>query len=170
MAIVDPTVVWFKANLFGRDYYRMDAPEGASVVVPGMDAPIPIKPDDLKVLSKGDLFERSSRTIPVLFEAPNPDELLKIGQIVQLEIYTSHKQESVVVPYGSVIDDDYGKFVFVQVAGESFEKRAVKTGIRSNGMLAIREGLSAGERIVTVGAYRVKLAATTRAAGNPHVH
>lgn len=170
MAIVDPSIVWLRANLFERDYYRMGTPEGAAINIPGLETLMLIEQEDLKVLSKGDLFDRSSRTIPIIFEMDNPDELLKIGQIVRLEIYTSQETESVAVPDKSIIDEDYAEYVFVQTGGESFEKRAVKTGARSQGLVAVLEGLAEGERIVSVGAYRVKLASTTREIGHPHAH
>jgi RND family efflux transporter MFP subunit len=170
MTIVDPSIVWLRVNLFERDYYRMGAPHGATVTIPGLETPLLIEREGLKYLSKGDLFDSTSRTIPVIFETENDDELLKVGQIVQLEIYTSEETESVAVPETSIIDEDYGKYVFVQEGGESFEKRAVETGARSRGLIAILEGLAVGERVVTVGAYRVKLASTTKEVGHPHVH
>ena len=89
---------------------------------------------------------------------------------MQLEIFTSEAIESAAVPVGSIIDEDYGEYVFVQTGGESFEKRAVKTGPRYLGLVAILEGLSEGERIVSFGAYQVKLASMTKNIGSAHVH
>lgn len=170
MTIVDPSVIWLRASLFERDYYRIGKPEGATIAVPGLEVSLPVGRDDLRVVSKGDLFDRSSRTIPVIFETNNPDGLLKIGQIVQMEIYTSEAANWIAVPENSIIDEDYGKYVFVQTGGESFEKRPVKTGIRSQGVVAVLDGLTEGERVVSVGAYSVKLASTSKEIGHPHVH
>lgn len=170
MTIIDPSAVWLRANMFERDYYRMGSPEGAAVTVPGLEGSLNIGRENLKVLSRGDLFDRASRTIPVIFETDNPGELLKIGQIVQLEVFTSETIEMVAVPEESVIDEDFGKFIFIQTGGESFEKRPVKTGTKSHGMVAVLEGLAEGERVVTVGAYMVKLASTSKGIGGAHVH
>jgi RND family efflux transporter MFP subunit len=170
ITIVDPSIVWLQVNLFERDYYRLGSPVGAAFRVPGVQSPIIIEGDDLKLLSKGELFERTTRTIPVILETGNPDGLLKIGQVVQLELFTSEAAVSNAVPAGSLIDEDYGEYVFVQTGGESFEKRAVKTGARYLGMVAITDGLSEGERVVSTGAYQVKLASTTKNIGHAHVH
>ncbi|UCF05904.1 MAG: efflux RND transporter periplasmic adaptor subunit [bacterium] len=170
MTIIDPAAVWLRASLFERDYYRIGNPEGAMIVIPGRDASLLIGKNDLKIVSKGELFDRSSRTIPIIFETDNPGGLLKIGQIVQMEIYTSEAINSIAVREECIIDEDYVTYVFVQIGGESFEKRLVKTGARARGMVAILEGLTEDERVVTIGAYSVKLASTSKDIGHPHVH
>ena len=62
--------------------------------------------------------------------------------------------------------------VYVQADGEAFEKRILKTGIIDNGYVQVIEGLKVGERVVTVGAYQVRLAALSpeSAIGHGHAH
>jgi RND family efflux transporter MFP subunit len=170
MTIVDPSVVWLRADMFEKDYYRMGEPRGAELLVPGMEVSRRIAEGELKLLSRGGIFDRGSMTIPVVFEIANTDGLLKIGQVVQMDIFTSEEKAAVAVPEMSIIDEDYARYVFVQLGGESFEKRAVRTGARSGGMVEITAGLRAGERIVTRGAYSVKLASSKSETGSAHVH
>jgi RND family efflux transporter MFP subunit len=170
MTIVDPSVVWLRADMFEKDYYRMGVPSGAEILVPGMDVSMRIADADLKLLSRGGIFNRGNMTIPVIFEIANTDDLLKIGQVVQMNIFTSEEMADVAVPEKSIIDEDYARYVFVQRGGESFEKRAVTIGARSGGLVEITEGLSAGERVVTLGAYSVKLASSKSETGSAHVH
>ena len=87
-----------------------------------------------------------------------------------MDIFTSEEIAAVAVPEKSIIDEDYARYVFVQKGGESFEKRAVRTGARSGGLIEITEGLEAGERVVTRGAYSVKLASSKSETGAAHVH
>jgi RND family efflux transporter MFP subunit len=170
MTIVDPGTVWLRADMFEKDYYRMGAPMGARLAIPGAEAPVIIEPEDLMLLSRGGMFDRESMTIPVIFEIDNSDGMLKIGQTVQMEIFTGKETSAVAIPEQSIIDEDYARYVFVQHGGESFEKRAVKTGARSGGLVEIVEGLNAGERVVTRGAYAVKLASSKSETGAAHVH
>jgi hypothetical protein len=61
--------------------------------------------------------------------------------------------------------------VFVQVEGERFERRALVPGPRAVGWVGIRDGLAAGERVVTRGAYEIKLTAASGAIPkHGHVH
>lgn len=50
------------------------------------------------------------------------------------------------------------KYVFVQTGGESFVKRFITIGVDNGREVEILKGLRAGERVVSEGAYFVKLA------------
>lgn len=62
-------------------------------------------------------------------------------------------------------------YVYVQTAGESFQKREVKTGAGDGMNVEILSGVESGERVVTKGAYNIKLATmsgTIPAHGHEH--
>ena len=116
------------------------------------------------------MLDKSTRTIPVVFQVRNPQNQLKLGQIVQTEIHTAQRQNLIVVPVSAIIDEDIDKVVFVQLKGESFERRSVSTGPAFGDWVAINNGLKEGERVVTRGAYAVKLASANVSVGQAHVH
>ena len=68
--------------------------------------------------------------------------------------------------------DDAGRpIVFVQREGETFERRAVTLGPRSGDLVQITEGVKPGDRVVTKGAYLVRLASlSTSVPAHGHVH
>ncbi|MCH8010347.1 MAG: efflux RND transporter periplasmic adaptor subunit [Candidatus Marinimicrobia bacterium] len=170
MTIIDPSIVWLRADVFEKDYYQMDTPNGASLTVPGLESAIKVEGENFRLLSLGITLDSDSRTIPVLLEIANPDHLLKIGQTVQVDLYSTEKTLSLSIPKSAIFDDDANQVVFVHMEGESFEKRVVKTGNRDNGLVAILSGIRKGERVVTKGGYLVKLASTSAAVGHPHAH
>ena len=47
------------------------------------------------------------------------------------------------------------------VEGEAFERRPLRLGIRSHGWVEVLDGVAAGERVATKGAYEVKLASAS---------
>ena len=59
------------------------------------------------------------------------------------------------------IDEAGQPIAFVQVSGETFEKRHLKLGIRDAGRVEVLSGLSAGDRVVTRGGYAIRLAAAS---------
>ena len=60
---------------------------------------------------------------------------------------------------------------FVLVHGEAFQKRVLDLGIRDGPLVEVRAGISEGDRVVTRGAYLVKLAAASPASfGAGHAH
>jgi len=81
-------------------------------------------------------------------------------------------QECLTVPESAIVDEDGLHTVYVEVEGEGFEKRILKTGIADGGFIQVLDGLKEGERVVSKGAYQVRLAALTpgSAIGQGHVH
>ncbi|MBU1982934.1 efflux RND transporter periplasmic adaptor subunit, partial [bacterium] len=61
---------------------------------------------------------------------------------------------------------------FVQVSGETFARRLLKTGIVDGDYVEVLSGLTEGERVVSEGAYKVKLASlgASDAIGHGHAH
>ena len=58
--------------------------------------------------------------------------------------------------------EDAGKATtYVMVEGEAFERRPLALGIRSGGWVQVLGGVAAGERVVTVGGYEIKLASAS---------
>ncbi|MBN2410759.1 efflux RND transporter periplasmic adaptor subunit [candidate division KSB1 bacterium] len=170
MTIIDPSTVWLKVDIFEKDFYQLGAHGGASAAIPGKESPVILNTDQLKLLSKGNIVDPQSRTIPFLFEVRNKENLFRIGQFLQLELYTTDEKRALAVPKSCIIDEDVQKIVFVQHRGESFEKRIVKTGPAFKDHIIIKDGLHAGERVVTRGAYQVKLASMNNIVGHGHIH
>jgi RND family efflux transporter MFP subunit len=170
MTVLDPSVIWIQMNIYEKDYYRIGEPQGASILLPGIDNPIILEKKQWLVLSRGELVDLQSRTIPFLVEIKNPDRIFKVGQILQVELYTSQEKEVMCIPETAVFDEDIQKVVYVQTGGESFEKRVVETGTIYKGWIEIENGIEWKDHIVTEGGYMIKLASTMSDVGHPHVH
>ncbi len=170
MTIIDPSIVWLRADIFEKDYYQLDNLNGASLTLPGLESAIIVEGKNFRLLSLGTTMDSDSRTIPVLLEIDNSNHLLIIGQTVQVDLYTTKSELSLAVPKSALFDDDANQVIFVQMAGETFAKRIVKTGHQENELVSILSGVRKGERVVTRGGYLVKLASTSAAVGHPHAH
>ena len=75
------------------------------------------------------------------------------------------------MPRSALLNESGRPIVFVQVEGESFEKRRIEIGPRDGDLVGVRSGLKPGERVVTRGVYEVLLASAAK--GLPaegHVH
>jgi multidrug efflux pump subunit AcrA (membrane-fusion protein) len=102
-----------------------------------------------------------SRTVPVVFEVENTDALLKLGSAVSVQLVTQSTVEAVAIPRAAVVDEDGILVAYVQVDGEAFERRQLTLGIREGDWIEVTEGLTPGERVVTRGAYLIRLAASS---------
>jgi membrane fusion protein, heavy metal efflux system len=113
----------------------------------------------------------STRTVPLAFEVSNKEKQLRIGQTIQLFVEIGKAEKSVALPESAIVEEEGRPVVFVQLAGETFEKRDVTLGVRGGGFVQVIEGLEEGERVVTKGAYAVRLASvSTVIPAHGHAH
>ena len=158
--VVDLDRVWLHADIFEPDIGKVEDATRASFRVDGYDQTFAIAPPDGRVVTIGKLVDEKTRTVPMIFELANPEQRLRIGSFATVWIETGKPVRVLAVPESAIVDDAGRKVAYVQVEGEAFERRLVTTGLRSGGWIAITAGISAGERVVTRGAYEIKLAAS----------
>jgi cobalt-zinc-cadmium efflux system membrane fusion protein len=170
LTIVDPSIVWIQMNIFEKDYFKIGTPAGAQVEIPGLDTTLVLEDKNWRVLSRGELIDRERRTIPMLVEIRNPKYLFKIGQILNLDLFTSNEKEVLCIPKTAVFKEEHQEVAYVQKEGELFLKKVINTGIEYKGWVEIIDGLTADDHVVTEGGYLVKLAASDIEIGDAHVH
>jgi len=95
--------------------------------------------------------------IPVNFEIDNRGNLIP-GSFVQVYLVSKEIKVALIIPVSSLIEEQGLFYVYVQTAGESFQKREVKLGASDGINIEILSGVEEGERVVTKGAYNIKLA------------
>ena len=79
--------------------------------------------------------------------------------------------EAVAISEEAIVMDNGRPIAFVLLGGESFQRRELALGARDNGFVEVKAGIEAGERVVTRGAYLIKLAALSPdsfSAGHAH--
>jgi len=94
-----------------------------------------------------------------------------VNQTVFLRLLLTSAGRTPVVPETAIIDDAGRPLVFVQKGGETFLRRPVNLGVRNGGMVQVLNGVSAGDRVVTKGAYLIRLATMSSAVpAHGHIH
>ena len=87
------------------------------------------------------MVDADSRTVAVRYEIPNPEHQLRIGLFVDVGIETAQTNETLAIPESALVDEDGRPTVYVQVDGESFQKRDVELGIRDGDFVEVKQGL-----------------------------
>jgi RND family efflux transporter MFP subunit len=171
--IADTRTLWLDVRVAESDVGRIGQPSGASFRIEGFPSEFQAGPaQGARLIGSSSAIDPLSRTAPLVFEFPNPDARLRIGMGAQVRVYASASSSAVLaVPQSAVVDDNGQPVVYVQRSGEAFERRPVALGVRDDGWVEVRSGVAAGERVVSRGAYQVRLAASSPAAiGEGHVH
>lgn len=170
--IADLSKLWLEAQVPEAQIGRVRNPSGAWFTADGHEnAHVIDQGRNGRVIALSGVVDKESRTVPILFEFDNPDERFRIGMYARSRVFTGMQEEGPAVPASAILDDHGQPVVFVQTGGETFERRAVVTGIRDGDFVAIRDGVTPGERVVSKGAYQVKLAASAPASlSHGHAH
>ena len=170
--VIDLNRLWLEVQIPEADIGRVRDTTGAWFEVDGFDQRFEVDPESGgRVVSLGGVVDPQRRTVPLVLELPNPDRALRVGMFARVRVLTGESRRGVVVPVSAVVDEDGRDVVYVQAGGESFERRFVRLGIRDGEFIQALEGLQPGERVVTTGAYLVRLAAaSTSLPAHGHAH
>ncbi len=104
-----------------------------------------------KVAKINKMAEKNNRGAAVVgteIKITNPDSDVILGVEAKVIITTAQEKDAVLVPVSVVNVDTEGEFVYVVEQGILTKKRVV-TGISSDTMVQIKEGLKEGEQVVT---------------------
>ncbi|MDP2109452.1 MAG: efflux RND transporter periplasmic adaptor subunit [Thiobacillus sp.] len=170
--LADRSTLWLELRVAESDAARMASPTGAAFRVAGDERSIEIVPGrNGRLIAVGGVVDSVTRTVPVVFEFTAADRHLPIGMAVQAQVFAGGARDAVAIPASSVLDEGGMAVVFVQTGGESFERRQVRLGAREGDWVEVLDGLTPGQRVVSRGAYLVKLASTgTAQIGHGHAH
>jgi membrane fusion protein, heavy metal efflux system len=169
--IADLSTIRLNVHLPAYLRNSLSTPESAVFSIQGSNKQISLEEVEGRLVSRGANVDPQTRTISLIYEINNEDHTLQTGLFTTVEIDTEQKESVLAVPESALIEEEGTYSVFVHRSGESFEKREVVTDIRNRGHVEIVSGLEEGERIVTVNAYRVKMASlSSEAPAHGHSH
>lgn len=170
--VVDLDRLWLEVQVPEADVGRIGKPTGAWLEVEGFERPFEIAPErGGRVVGFGGVIDPQTRTAPLVLELPNPGRDLRVGMFARVHVLTGEPVKALAVPASAVVDDGTEQVVFVEISGERFERRPVKLGLRDRERVQVLAGVAPGERVVSRGAYQVRLAAASGAIPqHGHVH
>jgi len=108
--------------------------------------------------------EVATRNVRVRATVPNADGRLRPGMFANVEVLTSGAKTVLAIPATAVIFAPYGDSVFVVEekkgpdgkSGSVARQKFVRLGERRGDIVAVESGLSAGETVVSTGAFKLR--------------
>ena len=163
LTVMDTSSLLAKVHLTQPQAQQLKVGDPVSVAVPGIDKSIS---GEVTLLSPA--LDPGSTTVEVWVRLSNCDGSLKPGTPVHLLLAGRTVPNAVVVPTESLVTTSAGKKAIVIVGADGVaHMRNVSVGIQDNGRVQILSGISAGDRVITEGAYgldngtRVKIVSGT---------
>lgn len=101
------------------------------------------------------IVSQSTDTIQVRASFPNPDGVLRDGQLIRVKLESGEPQNRLVIDQGAVIADQGGLYVFVVKDGKAVQQ-TVKLGDPVGPNVVVRDGLKEGDQVIVDGLERVR--------------
>ena len=170
MSVTQTNRLQLKADVSERYYPVLHSITSANFKTPYSDKAYTLENLNGRLLSYGRAAGDASFYVPVTFEFDNRGDILP-GAHVEVYLLSDVLPHVISVPVGALIEEQGVYSVYIQLDESCYHKQEVKLGSSNGNEVEILSGLNGGERIVTQGAYQVKLASANNAIpGHTHNH
>lgn len=115
-----------------------------------------------RILSYGKASGENGYYVPVTFEFDNKGDIIP-GSYVEVFLLSSPIENVITLPHSALTEEQGNFFVYLQLDEEGYRKQLVTLGADNGEYVQILSGVKAGDRVVTQGAYQVKLASAANA-------
>lgn len=148
--IADLSRLWVVAEVPEQQIELIDTGEEVSVEIPALD----YKKFKAKLIYEGDIVNPQTRTVTVRSDIDNSNKEIKPDMLASMLIQ-SNPISKLAVPLESIVRENDQTHVYVQIEPRKFKLREVTLGTESDGLVAIMQGVDAGDIVVASGAFHV---------------
>ncbi len=136
-----------------EDIRRNQARHPLEVIAYAQDGKTALAHGDLTLIDNQ--VDVATGTIHLKAQFDNKDEPLWPGAFVDARIVLTTRENAVTVPEQAVMRGPNGAYLYVLSADDIAHRRNVEIAATQEGLAVVSDGLTAGERIVTDGQYRL---------------
>ena len=149
-----------QANVSQKYFSKLPTISSANFKPIGTEQVFDTKMLNGKIVSFGKSTNANSPFLPITFEIDNIGNLVS-GSVAEVFLKSSAISNALVIPVSALMEEQGNFYVYVQLGGESFQKREIKIGASDGENVQVLSGIEEGERVVTKGAYQIKLSSAS---------
>lgn len=162
VSITQNRKLFLRADVSEKYYPYLRTISSANFCTPYNNKVHALKDLDGRMLSYGKASGENGYYIPVTFEFDNKGDIIP-GSFVEIFLLSSPLENVISLPHSALTEEQGSFFVYLQLDEEGYKKQLVSLGADNGESVQILSGVKAGDRVVTQGAYQVKLASATNA-------
>lgn len=122
-----------------------------------------------RLVSFGKSANSQEYYIPVNFEFDNIGQIIS-GSYVEVYLLGQPRENIITIPVSSLVEEQGLYFVYLQVHDDAYKKQEVILGTSDGENIEILSGVKPGDKVVSKGAFHVKLASASSAIPHAHEH
>lgn len=150
-SLVDNNIIWVQAQLYDKELAALSAnpkiwvsfDAGSTEKIPGA------------IAYNNPINQTDSRIHLLNISIPNTDGKLQPGMLAYVYLQTGKGSSSVLIPKSAIIYGEKNNYAWVALPNNKYERREVKLGNDNSTMVQVLQGINAGEKVVSSGAYLV---------------
>ena len=154
--------LFLRADVSEKYYASLPAITSANFCTPYNSKVYALQDLNGRLLSYGKASGEGSYYIPVTFEFDNRGDVVP-GSFVEIYLLARPMEGVISVPRSALTEEQGSFYVYLQLDEECYRKQLVTLGADNGQRVQVLSGLKAGDRLVTRGAYQVKLAGAANA-------
>ena len=154
--------LFLRADVSEKYYPYLNSIGSANFCTPYNNKVYTLKELGGRMLSYGKASGENGYYVPVTFEFDNKGDVIP-GSFVEVFLLSSPMENVLSLPHSALTEEQGSFFVYLQLDEEGYKKQLVTLGADNGESVQILSGIKAGDRVVTQGAYQVKLASATNA-------
>ncbi len=109
-----------------------------------------------KVVALSAALDTQARTLPARIQLDNSDRALRSGMTVDVTLTSNRERDNVVVSSGAVQMVGDKRVAFTRLDGDRFQSHDLTLGVEQQDWVEVRQGLKAGDEVVTQGSFELK--------------
>lgn len=154
IVLANTDTLYVAASIRESDWSAVSLDPGTtvSVTVPALDNRV----FDATLHYVGREVSAETNSIPLVAKLRNDEGRLRPGMFVRVSVPIGEARHALSVKPNSVVQHENQKFVFLDLSGGRFRRVDVSTGLASEEWVEVTGGLSAGQPVVTSGAFLLK--------------
>jgi membrane fusion protein, heavy metal efflux system len=153
--VADLSTLWVVIDIYEKNVSQVKTGMEVKLLV----AAYPERMFKGRISYVGDMMDEKTRTVKARVTVDNPKGFLKPGMFatVSMDSIRDPKAESILaIPEQAIFLDGSQRYVFIREAEGRFVVRPVSVGAVSGDKIEIKEGLKAGDAVVTKGVFALK--------------
>lgn len=169
MTVTQNRKLQLRADVSQRHYKDLDYIFSANFKTSYSDTTYQLSDLNGRLISFGKSSNNQEYYLPINFEFDNIGQIVP-GSYVEVYLLGQEKANTITIPISSLVEEQGLYFVYIQVDKDGYKKQEVILGKSDGKDVEILSGVKNGDRVVSKGAYHVKLASMSSNITDAHSH
>jgi membrane fusion protein, heavy metal efflux system len=154
LTVTDLSKVYVEAQVFDKDAEAVNTGKSFLVECANADEH---KTAEVKLLAPAQSINPTNQTQRVIFAMENPRGDFKIGEFVNVRVFTARQSREIALPNSAISEINGRPVVFIKDSAEKYSVSYVTTAQNNGTHTVVKKGVEEGERIVANGTYQMKM-------------